>query len=61
METVAAVEEEAARSLADMAREAVKRQHDGAGHQMAIELRDVHGPVLQVRSRLTGGMMAKPK
>jgi hypothetical protein len=42
------VQEEAARSLADMAKEAVGKDHDEAGLQMAIEVRDDSGPVLQV-------------
>jgi hypothetical protein len=48
LSTLEAVQEEAARSLADMARDAVRRHHD-AGQPMAIEVRDAHGPVLQVR------------
>jgi hypothetical protein len=40
------VQEEAARSLADVARDAVRKNHDGAGRQMAIEVRDDDGPVL---------------
>ncbi|NOJ47819.1 DUF6894 family protein [Bradyrhizobium archetypum] len=43
------VQEEAARSLADMARDAVRRDHNGADHRMSIEVRDDDGPVLQVR------------
>jgi hypothetical protein len=43
------VQEEAARSLADLARDAVRKNHDSAGHQMAIEVRDDDGPVLQVK------------
>jgi hypothetical protein len=42
------VQEEAARSLADMAREAVVRL-DGNETHMAIEVRDKGGPVMQVR------------
>ena len=41
------VQEEAARSLADMARDA--QRFDGSAHEMAIEVRDEAGPVLQVR------------
>ncbi|MCC8956847.1 hypothetical protein H8B02_26455 [Bradyrhizobium sp. Pear77] len=43
------VQEEAARSLADMARDAARQitQH-GDAHQMAIEVRDTDGPVMQV-------------
>ena len=44
-----AVQEEAARSLADMARDASRRPHNGAGHQMAVEVRDDTGPVLQAK------------
>jgi hypothetical protein len=43
------VQEEAARSLADMARDAVRTSQDGADHCMAIEVRDDNGPVLQVK------------
>jgi hypothetical protein len=45
------VQEEAARSLADMARDVVRRPtHDrNLTHQMAIEVRDDHGPVMQVK------------
>ena len=43
------VQEEAARSLADMARDAVRKPHDGADHDMAIEVRDDTGPLLQVK------------
>ena len=49
LSTIQAVQEEAARSLADMARDAVRKRHDGAGHQMAIEVRDDNGPVLNVK------------
>lgn len=47
--TLKAVQEEAARSLADMAREAVRRQTDGGLHPMGIEVRDESGLVLHVR------------
>lgn len=43
------MQEEAACSLADMTREAVRKNHDGPGRQMAIEVRDDHGPVLVVK------------
>jgi hypothetical protein len=45
------VQEEAARSLSDMARDAVRRttQNRQLNHRMAIEVRDDHGPVMQVR------------
>jgi hypothetical protein len=44
-----AVHEEAARSLADMARDEVCRvAKNGGGHEMSIEVRDEAGPVLQI-------------
>jgi hypothetical protein len=43
-----AVQTEAARALTDMARDAVRKRVDGAGHQMTIDVRDDDGPVLQV-------------
>jgi hypothetical protein len=45
------VQEEAARSLADMARDAVRRttRNRDLNHRMAIEVRDDHGPVMQVK------------
>jgi hypothetical protein len=45
------VQEEAARSLADMARDAVRRttRNRELNHRMAIEVRDDHGPVMQVK------------
>ena len=49
LSSLQAVQEEAARSLADMARDAVRNKFDGAGHRMAIEVRDDNGPVLQVK------------
>jgi hypothetical protein len=49
LSSIERVQEEAARSLADMARDAVRKNHDGAGNQMAIEVRDDNGPVLQVK------------
>ena len=45
--TIESVQEEAARSLEDMARDAVHR--DGKRRPMAIEVRDDNGPVLQAR------------
>ena len=43
------VQEEAARSLADMARDTLRRRaRDSSGHRMAIEVRDDEGPVLSV-------------
>lgn len=49
LSTMEAVQEEAARSLADMARDASCRRDNGAGHRMAIEVRDDTGPVLQAK------------
>jgi hypothetical protein len=45
---IEAVQEEAARSLADMARDAVRAHRDGKRSPMAIEVLDDNGPVLQV-------------
>ena len=47
--TIESVQEEAARSLADMARDAVQTHRDGTRRPMAIEVRDDNGPVLQAR------------
>jgi hypothetical protein len=50
LHTIEAVQEEAARTLADMARDAIRgRRTDGAGHQMSIEVRDEAGPVMRVK------------
>jgi hypothetical protein len=49
LRTLEAVQEEAARTLADMARDAIRGHSNGAGHQMSIEVRDEAGPVLQVK------------
>jgi hypothetical protein len=50
LSSLQAVQEEAALSLADMARNAIPAQlNDGAYHLMAIEVRDESGPVLRVR------------
>lgn len=49
LSTLQAVQEEAARSLADMARDAVRGEPDGAAHDMAVEVRDADGPVMQVK------------
>jgi uncharacterized protein YfcZ (UPF0381/DUF406 family) len=47
--TIEAVQAEAARALADMARDAVRKEPNGAGHQMAIDVRDDDGLILQVK------------
>ncbi|WP_458163531.1 DUF6894 family protein [Bradyrhizobium sp. 18BD] len=63
------VQAEAAKSLADMARDAVETYPAGRCHQMAIEVRDETGPVMRVRfsfevqrlkrqGRLAGGLVA---
>ncbi len=50
LRTMEAVQEEAARSLADMARDAIRRRSpDGAENRMSIEVRDKAGPVMQVK------------
>jgi hypothetical protein len=50
LRTLQAVQEEAARALADMARDAIRgRPVDGSGHRMSIEVRDDNGPVLEVK------------
>jgi hypothetical protein len=47
---IEAAQESAARSLVDMARDALRRNSgDPARHNMAIEVRDVAGPVLQAK------------
>ncbi|WP_433994521.1 DUF6894 family protein [Bradyrhizobium elkanii] len=48
-----AVQEEAARTLADMAKDAVNQSAKNAlAQRMAIEVRDHAGPVLQVKFTL---------
>jgi hypothetical protein len=49
LRTIEAVQEEAARSLADMARDAIRRSADDAEQRMSIEVRDEAGPVMQVK------------
>jgi hypothetical protein len=51
LQDIELVQEEAARSLADMARDAVRSPtHDRKlKHRMAIEVRDDNGPLLQVK------------
>jgi hypothetical protein len=43
------VQEEAALSLADLAKEAIRDRIDGDGGLLAVEVRDYKGPVLQAR------------
>jgi hypothetical protein len=48
--TIEDVQEEAARSLADMARDsALTRGGDGEARRLAIQVRDQDGPVLRVQ------------
>jgi uncharacterized protein DUF6894 len=50
LSSIERVQEEAARSLADFARDAARRvTQDGKAHQMTIEVRDDNGPLMQVR------------
>lgn len=50
LDTMERVQEEAARSLADMARDSARRRlHNAKAQEMTIEVRDDDGPVLQVR------------
>jgi hypothetical protein len=50
LNSIERVQEEAALSLADMARDEVRSHRtDGARQRMAIEVRDDTGPVLQVK------------
>lgn len=44
---VLSAQQEAAQTLADMARDAIRS--DGMGRQMAIEVRDANGPLVQVK------------
>ncbi len=47
--TFAPREAEAAKSLADMARDAIHTSASSKRHHMAIEVRDAGGPIMQVR------------
>ena len=50
MATLQTVQMEAARSLVDMARQAIWTKAETVlGHRMAIEVRDENGPVLQAK------------
>jgi hypothetical protein len=49
LSSIQAVQEGAAHTLADMARDAVRRRGAGSWPQMAIEVRDDSGPVMQVK------------
>jgi hypothetical protein len=45
---LAKVQEEAACTLADMARDLVRQYHDKNAHRLSVEVRDADGPVLVV-------------
>ena len=49
LNSLQSVQAEAAKSLADMARDAVHSSTSTNAHSMAIEVRDEIGPVMQVR------------
>jgi hypothetical protein len=49
LSTLQKVQEEAALSLADMARDAVRGQFDGASSCMVVEVGGDSGPVMQVK------------
>lgn len=46
--TLQAVQEEAARSLAELVRDEVRNHFDGASPRLAIEVRDDNGPVIEL-------------
>lgn len=46
--TIGAVQLEAARSLAEMAKDAVPSVDKNGGHRMAVEVRDDSGPIMKV-------------
>ena len=48
LSTLEKVQEEAARSLADLVRDAVRTRGNGHSHLMAIEVREESGPILHV-------------
>jgi hypothetical protein len=50
---VDAAQQEAVCTIAEMARNAIRRYPDGGGHLMGIEVRDDNGPVLQVQLNWT--------
>jgi hypothetical protein len=47
--TIEAAQEEAARSLAEMAKAAVREVIKNGGHRMEIEVRDEVGPVMKLQ------------
>jgi hypothetical protein len=48
LSSLAQVQEEAARTLADMARDTVTQYHDLNAHRLSVQVRDDEGPVLMV-------------
>lgn len=46
--SLAKVQEEAAHTLADMARDAVRQFHERNAHRLSVEVRDEDGPVLVI-------------
>ena len=53
LSTIEAVQQEAVRTVAEMARDAIRGNPNGPGHLMAIEVRDDNEPVLRVRFHWT--------
>ena len=54
LDSLEAVQEEAARSLADMARDAIRKHNGAQRHRaIAIEVRDDIGPILRVAFTFT--------
>jgi hypothetical protein len=53
LSTIEAVQQEAVRTVAEMARDAIRGNPDGPGHFMAIEVRDDNEAVLQVKFHWT--------
>jgi hypothetical protein len=53
------VQEEAARALAEMVRDMVRRRPNRAEYRMSIEVRDDNGPVLQARFTFEVDRLAK--
>jgi len=51
LSSIASVQEEAAKALADMARDAVRssKYNGNENHRMSVEVRNEEGPVLQVK------------
>jgi hypothetical protein len=55
LSTIEAAWIEAARSLVDILRDAIRTRRPGADHRMAIEVRDVNGAVLAVKVSFEAG------